>query len=172
MKDIPWYEWRYAITEDGRVWSHSKYWRNGKFLKEWYSVYVNVSLPETKSVHRLVALAYIPNPNNYPIVRHLDNNKYNNHVSNLEWCTHSTNTKQAVDDWLWKASERLKNTSKAQWLKMAKPIMQLTNEGILCRIYNSAREACKITGICYPNISRCVTWRRKYAWGYIWQFIK
>jgi len=61
-------------------------------------VYVNVSLPETKSVHRLVALAYIPNPNNYPIVRHLDNNKYNNHVSNLEWCTHSTNTKQAVDD--------------------------------------------------------------------------
>lgn len=49
-------------------------------------------------VHRLVAQAFIPNPNNLPIVMHLDNNKSNNHFSNLKWGTISENTKQAFDD--------------------------------------------------------------------------
>ena len=49
-------------------------------------------------IHRIVAITYKPNPNNYKIVRHLDNNKYNNHVSNLEWCTHEINIRQSYDD--------------------------------------------------------------------------
>jgi len=52
----------------------------------------------SKRVHRLVAEAFIPNPNNYPIVMHKDNNKKNNHISNLKWGTVSNNTQQAVDD--------------------------------------------------------------------------
>lgn len=54
--------------------------------------------PITNTIHRLVALTYIPNPHNYPCVRHLDNNKLNNHVSNLEWCTYKTNAQQMHDD--------------------------------------------------------------------------
>lgn len=48
-------------------------------------------------VHRLIAKAYIPNPNNYPMINHIDGNKLNNAVSNLEWCSNSYNTKQAYD---------------------------------------------------------------------------
>lgn len=52
----------------------------------------------TKRVHRLVAEAFIPNPNNYPIVMHKDNNKKNNNVNNLKWGTISENTKQTCTD--------------------------------------------------------------------------
>ena len=49
-----------------------------------------------KRVHRLVASAFIPNPNNYPIINHIDENPSNNCVSNLEWCSKSYNTKYSV----------------------------------------------------------------------------
>ena len=47
-------------------------------------------------VHRLIAIKYIPNPNNYPIVNHIDGNKLNISIDNLEWCTYSHNTKEAI----------------------------------------------------------------------------
>ena len=51
----------------------------------------------TCSIHRIVAETFIPNPLNHPVVNHIDGNKLNNSVSNLEWCTHQANSKHAVD---------------------------------------------------------------------------
>lgn len=58
---------------------------------------VSVGLRHPRYVHRLVAETFIPNPNNYPEVNHLDGNKKNNHVSNLEWCTRKRNKLHACE---------------------------------------------------------------------------
>lgn len=86
IKDYP----NYSVSNYGRV-------RNDltcKILKQNLnsSGYYRVSLKRKHLfVHRLVAIAFIDNPNNYPVVNHLDEDKTNNSVSNLEWCTQSHN---------------------------------------------------------------------------------
>lgn len=88
MKDIKDYEGMYAITEEGQVWSY----KSKKFLKlipdkDGY-LKVNLYTNGTKKVHyihRLVAEAYLPNPNNLPEVHHIDADKINNNKNNLEW---------------------------------------------------------------------------------------
>ena len=85
----------YSITKDGRVYSHHG---KGKWLKlcNRGRGYMCVTLAlkgkeKLGSVHRLVAIAYIENPSNYPMINHIDENPSNNHISNLEWCTDSHN---------------------------------------------------------------------------------
>ena len=94
MKDIPGFP-NYQITEDGKVWS-----KNRKiFLKEredldWgyknYCLYCEKK-NFTRLTHRLLALTFIPNPDNLPFVDHIDRNKTNNSLSNLRWVTQSQN---------------------------------------------------------------------------------
>ena len=101
------FESRYSITEDGTVISF--YNGRGKrsvprILRPWItsSGYYHVLLQHNKKivhklVHRLVAEAFIPNPQKKPQVNHKDGQKLNNHVSNLEWCTSSENNRHAID---------------------------------------------------------------------------
>lgn len=98
--DLDGYESKYKITNDGRIYSEYL----GDYLKPFYSKggYVRVKLnygdrSKKFMVHRLVALAFIDNPNNKPQVDHIDRDRTNNHVSNLQWVTAKENTNLAVE---------------------------------------------------------------------------
>jgi hypothetical protein len=101
FKPIEGYEGRYFISVDGEVYSTPKDGKPAKLLKQEVLTrsstnYRRVTLSKNGKVkrfqvHRLVANAFIPNPDNKPFVNHIDNNGENNTITNLEWCTHSEN---------------------------------------------------------------------------------
>lgn len=110
MKDIIGFENLYAITENGQVWS---YYSN-QFLSATLgnNGYLKVTLVKdhkkyTKMIHRLVAEAYIENPENYPLVNHKDENKCNNNINNLEWCSYKYNSNYGSNP--NKSKERMEN---------------------------------------------------------------
>lgn len=96
MKDIQGFEGKYAITEDGQVWSYrSNSFLRGEYLK---SGYIRYSLQDKgkrvrKLGHRLVAEAFLENPNNLPQVDHINGDKTNNSVENLRWVSSNDNMK-------------------------------------------------------------------------------
>lgn len=98
-KDVPGYEGLYQVSNFGEV--RSLFYRGRKKIQllkpaQDKKGYLHVNLYKDKKahmaqIHRLVAMAFIPNPNNFPVVNHIDWNTQNNRVDNLEWCTVSYN---------------------------------------------------------------------------------
>ena len=106
--DIKGYEGRYKVGNKGTILGLSRsnderYKDNVWILKQYEDSngYMYVTLNKNKKrqtikVHKLVAENFILNQNNYPCVNHIDSNRKNNNVSNLEWCTHKQNTQWAL----------------------------------------------------------------------------
>lgn len=106
LKIIPDMDDYYASSE-GKIYhkyDENQYHPLKTYLMDCGYEYVTLTLKKvgkkTKRVHRLVALAHIPNPNNLPVVGHKDNIKTNNKIENLYWTTYSENTQKAVNDGL------------------------------------------------------------------------
>ena len=148
MKDIKNYEGLYAITPEGEVWSY----RNECFLKPRANNkgYLIVGLckdgqSKMYRVHRLVAEAYIPNPDNLPQVDHIDNDKTHNYVNNLQWITNRDNVRKGRN----------------------KPILQYDLDGNFIREWECANDVGREA---QANICYCLKGKTKSAYGYIWKY--
>jgi predicted DNA-binding ArsR family transcriptional regulator len=114
FKDIIGYDGLYQISNLGNVKSLNNYKRiNEKILKPCTNIhgyfYINIHynyIYKFHTIHRLIAIAFIPNPENKPMVNHIDGNKKNNNISNLEWVTAKENCQHSWDNKLQKNSDK------------------------------------------------------------------
>lgn len=166
-KDIPNYEGEYQVSNLGRVKSFrasSKYGSQKEYIlnpttKE--NGYCNVTLYGKYGrhkflVHRLVAEAFIPNPNGYPQVNHKDENPLNNAANNLEWCTAEYNNAYGT------ARVRI---TEAQ----SHPVEQLSVDGRVIAIYRSASIACQIIGVKKSSLGYALR-KGTNCKGYFWKY--
>lgn len=157
----------YFVSDKGEVKSY-RHFKNGRVLKSakgnhgysMVNIYYDDGSHRLRTVHRLVAEAFIPNPNNLPEVNHKDENRLNNNVLNLEWCDLSYNRTYGT------AHERHKALC-------SKPCVQKTLSGEFVAFYPSTAEAERATGIHNGRISSVC---RKDKWshtagGYIWEYV-
>ena len=131
----------YFIDEEGNVYSKRKFnlLTKLKQSKTGYKGYVKVRINKKDYfVHRLVAIAYLNNPQKKDTVNHIDGNKENNHVSNLEWCTRSENCKHAYDTGLQKPYTGIKhkgnNKFAKEWHELIKQGMSFRKIGLLYNV--------------------------------------
>ena len=175
-KDIEGFEGKYQVSNYGRI-RNIKFFNRVNFKRDRSSKAIRILKPQVKRkyyvvhlssgekdyhllVHRLVASAFLPNPENLPEVNHKDENQLNNHVDNLEWCTRDYNFSYGT------GQERAHNSKK-------KKIKQLNKDGSLVRVWDSATDAAtELFGnpIKKQAISRCARKERNSAYGFVWQF--
>lgn len=177
-KPVKGYEEFYEVSNTGKVRNVERYIKNGKGYRilrskelsqrEDKDGYLMVSLCANrtkcdKRVHRLVLTAFVPNSNNLPQVNHKDENKKNNHVDNLEWCTAKYNL--AYKGGVQKRLDTfLRNKANNHRYKVA----QYAKSGELVKVWRTANFAAKETGFSRTTILDCLSGTQKTAHGFIW----
>ena len=178
-RDIEGYEGLYQVSNLGRVMSYARKgnWKNrilnGSFDKNGYILVLLYKNNKTqcKKVHRLVAQAFIPNIENKPQVNHIDGNKENNNVNNLEWVTNKENSIHA-----WKTG--LQHKHKGAFLgksgkehNKSKKVLQINrNTKEIITIHYGTWEASRRTNVSQKSICNCCNNKQKTAGGYIWKY--
>lgn len=176
-KEVVDYEGLYLVSNLGNVFSIPRYRKHGGLLKPQVNKYGYRMQMLTKNNHsklckvsRLVAKAFIPNPNNYPAVNHIDGIKTHDFIENLEWCSISHNTKEAYRLGLQKPSEYQREVARRYCLKN-KSIKVRAIKYPFVKTYLSMSEASRELNIPVSCISRVARKQRKQANGYRFEVI-
>lgn len=181
-KDVPGYEGRYAVSTFGMVKSYDGFRKinhgalqpfKGRILnatsnKLYHAVmFTENGKMKNVRVHQWVAKTFIPNPNNYKEINHIDGNKRNNRIENLEWCTRQENNQhmyrvglaKPVKSWLGRINEPDRSL----------PIIQYDLNGIIIKEWPSTAEVKRQLGFNKTNIGYCANGKYKQAYGFIWK---
>lgn len=185
-KPVPGYEGKYEVSNLGRIKRLSrkiickgggeypvkerimKPYMRGRYLCVQFSA-------KTYSVHRLVALAFIPNPENKPEIDHINCNRFDNRIENLRWVTRLENANNPLT-----LKQRRENAKRGEYAYRygkvgkengkSKAVQQFDLKGKFVAEFESTRLAGKFTGICYRSISGVANGEHKTAGGYIWKY--
>lgn len=161
-------EWSpdFEISNYGRIKSYKRDKINGILLKLRvdHKGYITIQLPniytekhKRTGVHRLVAEAFIPNPENKPEVNHIDENKENNYYKNLNWMTSKENANHGT---------RNKRVSNSNLKSLGKPVKCIETG----KIYHSIAEAIRQTGL--KDIYKACSGQKESAGGFHWEYAK
>jgi hypothetical protein len=184
-KDVVGYEGLYQVSNLGRIKSLPRISKTTRGAKEFkYLVKGQILTPqkrrhgylsvflygksqekgsfEQKSVHRLVAEAFIPNPNGFAEVNHIDEDKQNNKAENLEWITHADNTNYG--------NAQKKRIAKLINGPKAKAVSQFDLDGRFIRTFPSMAEVKRQLGYDQSNIHRAANGKYFQAYGYLWRY--
>lgn len=185
-KDIQGYEGLYQVSNLGNVKSlhfgkktGCRNWEksNSKILKSKLTTsgYYSVELYKPNSrkqfyIHRLVANTFIKNPYNKEEVNHIDGNKLNNHVENLEWVTKSENQLHAIK--LGLRTPCPMYNKKGRNNPRSKPLIQYDLNGNFLNFWYCAKEASDYLNVKPRQISSCAEGKSKTAYGYKWKYVE
>lgn len=118
---------------------------------------------KTRTIHRLVAETFIDNPCKYKVINHIDCNKTNNNVNNLEWCTQKHNVRESFKNGLQKAPKGKESTS-------SKKVRQYDLEGNFIKEWDCTMDIQRNLGISNQLISKCCLGKQRNSNGYIWRY--
>ena len=159
-KDIKGYDGKYQISNKGNI----KNVKRNKLLKiQFNKNYKCIHLVGTDgkiknyTIHRLMAQSFIPNPDNLSCVNHKDENKLNNSLDNLEWCTKKYNCNYGT------AIERTKKQNQ-------KTLLQYDLNNNFIKEWNGLNECAKSLNVSASHISQCCNNKRNKAYNYIWKY--
>lgn len=185
-KDVVGYEWLYMVSNLWEVKSINRITKYKKWYDHWhkeiilkYSIsksgYCKITLHKDNKkyyylLHRMVWIAFIENIKNYKQINHIDGNKTNNCVSNLEWCDASYNSRHSYDvlwrkwskAWLWKL-----------WINnpSSKKTIQMNPSWDIIKVWNSVRDIQRDLWYYQWAISSCCRWHNKTSYWFIWKYI-
>lgn len=161
----------YFVDTDGNVFSN----KNGEIKQlipydNGYG-YLYVCLSENNKhykyrVQKLIALAFIPNPENKPCIDHINGNRTDNRVCNLRWSTQKENINNGI------TLKRMSESQKGRISSQRKTVYKYSKENVLLGVYSSTYDASEKCNICQSTINACCNGRRKTAGGFKWSYKK
>ena len=169
-KDIKDYEGLYQVSNWGRVKSlgNGGTHKTSRILKSAKNTrgYLQVQLSKNGKrkwffIHRLVAEVFLENPENLPQVNHIDEDKTNNRVENLEWKSHKDNNNHGT------RNERISKANTNG--KKTKRVLQLSLDGELIKVWESTQE-CGRNGFCQSSVVDCCLGKQKTHKGFRWEY--